>query len=132
MVTGASTADLAVMLVDAAPRAWPSRPGATPRSPPPSASPGWCWPSTRWTWSTGPRSRFDELAEEFACFADPLGFVAITPIPLSALHGDNVVDPSAAAAWYAGPTLLGHLEEVPVGPGPGRRRRSAPAWPCSG
>jgi sulfate adenylyltransferase subunit 1 (EFTu-like GTPase family) len=41
----------------------------------------------------------------------------VTPLPLSALHGDNVVEPSERLAWYAGPPLLEHLEtvEVPVG-----------------
>src|SRR6185503_19622058 len=59
---------------------------------------------------------FDDIAEEFACFADGLSFTAITPIPLSALRGDNVVDPSTNMPWYAGPTFLDHLETVPVEP----------------
>jgi sulfate adenylyltransferase large subunit len=116
MVTGASTADLAVVLVDAA----KGLTDQTRRHAAIAATLG--IPRVVLAvnkmdlvgWSEG---RFDDLAEEFTCFADPLGFGAITPIPLSALHGDNVVAPSAAATWYAGPTLLGHLEQVPVGPG---------------
>ncbi len=50
MVTGASTAELAVVLVDA--RNGVVEQTRTPPSPPCSASRTWCWPSTRWTWST--------------------------------------------------------------------------------
>jgi sulfate adenylyltransferase subunit 1 len=42
----------------------------------------------------------------------------VLTIPLSALRGDNVVDASANTPWYAGPTLLDHLETVPVEPDP--------------
>ncbi|MHA1574384.1 MAG: adenylyl-sulfate kinase, partial [Alphaproteobacteria bacterium] len=42
----------------------------------------------------------------------PLGFDLITPIPVSALKGDNVASPSEHMHWYHGPTLLGHLETV--------------------
>ena len=59
-------------------------------------------------------ARFEEIAEEFAAFARPLGFDLITAIPVSALRGDNVTNPSAHMHWYHGPTLLGHLETVDV------------------
>jgi sulfate adenylyltransferase large subunit len=58
--------------------------------------------------------RFDEISAELAQLTHPLGFIDVTPIPLSALEGDNVVDPSPNLSWYAGPTLLGYLEEVSV------------------
>ncbi len=61
------------------------------------------------------QKRFDEIVEDFAKFAEPLGFDSITPIPVSALKGDNVASPSAQMHWYHGPTLLGHLETVEVG-----------------
>ncbi len=60
-------------------------------------------------------SVYDALAEEFVCFAGRLGFDDVVAVPVSALLGDNVVDPSDHMPWYAGPTLLEHLEQVPVG-----------------
>ncbi len=60
------------------------------------------------------QSRFEEIAEDFARFAEPLGFEQVTSIPVSALKGDNVCTPSAHMHWYHGPTLLGHLETVDV------------------
>ncbi len=60
------------------------------------------------------QARFEAIAEEFAAFAEPLGFELITAIPVSALKGDNVTSPSAHMHWYHGPTLLGHLETVDV------------------
>jgi len=61
------------------------------------------------------QKRFDEIVEEFAAFAEPLGFEAISAIPVSALKGDNVAGPSTHMHWYHGPTLLGHLETVELG-----------------
>ncbi len=55
---------------------------------------------------------FADIAGEFRRFAGDLGFATITPIPMSARHGDNVTTNSARMPWYAGPTLLGHLETV--------------------
>ncbi len=63
------------------------------------------------------QARFEAIAEEFASFAEPLGFEQVTAIPLSALKGDNVINPSAHMHWYRGPTLLGHLETVDVARG---------------
>jgi sulfate adenylyltransferase subunit 1 (EFTu-like GTPase family) len=113
MVTGASTADLAVILLDA-------RAGLLEQSRRHTVIaatlgiPRVVLAVNKMDLVGWSESRYDELAGEFACFADPLGFAAVTPIPLSALHGDNVVEPSAASAWYAGPTLLGHLEAAPA------------------
>lgn len=61
-------------------------------------------------------AKFEEIKEAFKCFASRLdNLVEMTFIPISALKGDNVVDKSAAMPWYHGPTLLYHLETVYVG-----------------
>jgi sulfate adenylyltransferase subunit 1 len=56
------------------------------------------------------------IAKDFAALARSLGFPddAVVAIPVSALVGDNVVERSERTPWYDGPTLLGHLESVPV------------------
>jgi len=63
---------------------------------------------------------FDAIAAEFGDHAARLGFTAdaVVTIPVSALDGDNVVRPSGRTPWYDGPTLLAHLETVPVEPDP--------------
>ena len=62
------------------------------------------------------QDRFDEIVAEYREFASQLGNLRdITAIPLAALHGDNVVDPSENLSWYDGPTLLEHLEHVEIG-----------------
>ena len=61
-------------------------------------------------------AKFEEIKEAFQCFASRLdNLVEMTFIPISALKGDNVVDKSEAMPWYQGPTLLYHLETVYVG-----------------
>jgi bifunctional enzyme CysN/CysC len=55
---------------------------------------------------------FDKIVEEFRPVAQDLGFQSFQPIPVSALNGDNITESSAAAPWYKGPTLLQYLEEV--------------------
>ncbi|MFD4477677.1 hypothetical protein ACFWPU_16400, partial [Streptomyces sp. NPDC058471] len=57
---------------------------------------------------------FAKIAEEFTAYASELGVPEITAIPISALAGDNVVEPSSNMDWYGGPTVLEHLETVPV------------------
>ncbi|MCC5874883.1 MAG: GTP-binding protein, partial [Candidatus Sumerlaeia bacterium] len=56
--------------------------------------------------------RFEEIREEYRAFAAQLGIDDITFIPISALNGDNVVDQSVNMPWYRGTTLLNHLETV--------------------
>ncbi len=56
--------------------------------------------------------RFDEIVGEMLDVAAKVGIETVTPIPISALHGDNVVDRSNVAPWYMGPTLLEYLESV--------------------
>jgi bifunctional enzyme CysN/CysC len=58
--------------------------------------------------------RFREIEAEYGEFAGQLGLEEVTAIPLSALRGDNVVDASDAMPWYPGPTLMGYLEAVEV------------------
>ena len=56
---------------------------------------------------------FDRIRAEFSEFSAKLGFKGTTFIPVSALKGDNVVHASGQMPWYRGPTLLQHLETVP-------------------
>ena len=58
------------------------------------------------------RGVFEAIVAEYAAFSGALGFLSVQAIPLCAVDGDNVVAASARAAWYAGPTLLAHLENV--------------------
>ncbi|MGE0231033.1 MAG: sulfate adenylyltransferase subunit CysN [Flavobacteriaceae bacterium] len=62
------------------------------------------------------RERFDETAGAFRTLAADLGFESLAVIPVSAKLGDNVTRKSAAMGWYQGPTVLEHLETVPAGP----------------
>lgn len=57
---------------------------------------------------------FEEISGAFCKFAAEIGVGDVTCIPISALRGDNVTSPSASMPWYAGPTLLAHLEGVGV------------------
>src|SRR6202000_2159398 len=58
---------------------------------------------------------FLRLREDFLILAAQLGVSSATCIPVSATEGDNIVNASTKTAWYEGPTLLEHLETVPVG-----------------
>lgn len=58
------------------------------------------------------KARFDQIVEEYRAFAKQLGLENITFIPMSALKGDNVIEHSAKMPWYHGTTLLGYLETV--------------------
>ncbi len=60
------------------------------------------------------QDRFEAVRDDFASFAEKLDATDITYIPISALNGDNVVDRSEAMPWYQGPALLEHLEQVEV------------------
>jgi bifunctional enzyme CysN/CysC len=59
-------------------------------------------------------SRFHAIREEYEAFAKDLGFGQITAIPISALRGDNVIDANGHTSWYQGPTLLQYLETVQI------------------
>lgn len=60
------------------------------------------------------RERFDSIVADYKAFVAPLDIPDITCIPLSALDGDNVVDKSERTPWYEGPSLLDFLENVPI------------------
>lgn len=57
---------------------------------------------------------FDRIVADYMRFVEPLQIPDITCIPLSALDGDNVVEKSARTPWYEGPALLDFLETVPI------------------
>lgn len=57
---------------------------------------------------------FDKIVRDFEEFVEPLGIPDVTCIPLSALDGDNVVDKSERTPWYTGKCLLDYLETVPI------------------
>ena len=61
------------------------------------------------------QSVFEHIADDYAAFAEPLGFATIRAIPVSARHGDNVTSSSPNMPWYEGPDLLAYLEAVPTG-----------------
>ena len=61
------------------------------------------------------QARFDEIVADFRGFSAGLDFETSVAIPLSARYGDNLTVPSERTPWYRGPTLLSHLETVPVG-----------------
>jgi sulfate adenylyltransferase subunit 1 len=113
MVTAASTADVAVILVDA-------RAGLVEQTRRHACVTGLLGVGhvvlavnkmDLVDWS---EDAFDAVAEEFAVLADAVGIGTVTPIPISALRGDNVVDRSTDIGWYGGPTLLEHLETVDI------------------
>ncbi|HEX3700365.1 MAG TPA: sulfate adenylyltransferase subunit CysN [Phenylobacterium sp.] len=57
---------------------------------------------------------FDRIVEDYRAFGEQIGISAFTAIPLSALRGDNITEPSDRTPWYAGPPLLRWLEDLPV------------------
>ncbi|HZQ80471.1 MAG TPA: GTP-binding protein [Gaiellaceae bacterium] len=111
MVTGASTADVAVILVDA-------RQGVIEQTRRHSyivsmlELPHVVYTVNKMDLVDYAEERFDEIARDLAELGAQLGLHDATMIPISALKGDNVVDRTDAMPWYAGPTLLEHLESV--------------------
>jgi bifunctional enzyme CysN/CysC len=57
---------------------------------------------------------FDKIVADYMEFAKDLGFTSVKPIPMSARFGDNVTTRSSKTPWYSGPSLLEHLETVPI------------------
>ncbi|MEY9905837.1 sulfate adenylyltransferase subunit 1 [Catenulispora sp. MAP12-49] len=116
-VTGASTAQLAVVLVDA-------RKGVVAQTRRHAAVlalmgvPKLVLAVNKIDLVDHDESVFAPIAKEFGTHANALGYAEsdVLAIPVSALVGDNVVEPSPRTPWYAGPTLLRHLETVPVEP----------------
>ena len=113
MVTGASTADVAVLLVDA-------RQGLltqTRRHANLAALMGIrhvVLAVNKMDLLGFDASIFQQIAQAFSDFAQPLGFAGISAIPVSALRGDNITQRSALTPWYAGPTLMAYLETVKI------------------
>ncbi len=64
---------------------------------------------------------FERIVADYSAFAKTLGFASVTPVPLSARYGDNVSSRSDNTPWYSGPTLLEHLETVDVDGAPEER-----------
>ena len=113
MVTGASTADLAVVLVDA-------RNGLTEQSRRHAflatllQVPHLVLAVNKMDLVNYDAAVFERIAAEFSAFAAKLDIGDLTFIPISALLGDNVVQRSANMPWYDGPSLLHHLEHVHI------------------
>ena len=105
--------------------AWSSRRAATRSSRRCSASPTSSSRSTRWTSSTTPRRPSTRSCATSAPSRAQLGVRDIAFVPLSALHGDNVVERSEAMPWYGGLPLLEHLETRRDRRRPQPRRRCA-------
>ncbi|MGH9111136.1 MAG: sulfate adenylyltransferase subunit 1 [Acidimicrobiales bacterium] len=113
MVTGASTADLALVLIDA-------RKGVVEQSRRHAflatllGIPHLVVCVNKMDLVDWSQERFDEIKAEFRSFAMKLDVHDLSYVPISALHGDNVVERSANMGWYEGSSLLHHLEEVHI------------------
>ncbi len=111
MATGASTADLAILLVDA-------RKGLLPQTRRHAfiASmlrvPHVVLAVNKMDMVGHDQAEFDKIVQEFTRVSAGLGFASITAIPLSARYGDNVVQRSPSMPWYSGSSLLAHLETI--------------------
>ncbi|NMO50322.1 sulfate adenylyltransferase [Actinoplanes sp. TBRC 11911] len=113
MVTGASTADLALILVDA-------RKGLVEQSRRHAfltsllRVPHLVLCVNKMDLVDWDKSVYDKIADEFTSFAAKLDVPDLTIIPISALNGDNVASRSENSPWYEGPSLLHHLEHVHI------------------
>jgi sulfate adenylyltransferase subunit 1 (EFTu-like GTPase family) len=114
MVTGASSANLSVVLVDA-------RTGVIEQSRRHTCIasllriPHLAVAINKMDLVDWSEERFEEIRDEFEEFLPRLDIKDVRFIPISALNGDNVVKPSRHTPWYSGPTLLNHLETVHIG-----------------
>jgi bifunctional enzyme CysN/CysC len=113
MVTGASTADLAVILIDA-------RKGVLTQTRRHSYL---CHligirhivlAVNKMDLIGYDQARYDAIVADYAAFAASIGIERFTTMPISGFKGDNITAPSANTPWYAGPTLMAHLEAVDV------------------
>jgi bifunctional enzyme CysN/CysC len=113
MVTGASTADLALILVDA-------RKGLVEQSRRHAfltsllRVPHLVLCVNKMDLVDWDKSVYDKIADEFTSFAAKLDVPDLTIIPISALNGDNIASRSENSPWYEGPSLLHHLEHVHI------------------
>jgi len=115
MVTGASTADLTIVLIDA-------KKGVLPQSRRHAAIASLLgirhvvFAVNKMDLVEYSKTRFDALKHEMQAIANKLNLRDVRCIPLSALRGDMVVERGSHLDWYRGPTLLEHLEAVDVSP----------------
>ena len=113
MVTGASTADLAVVLIDA-------RKGVLEQTRRHASIasllrvPHLVVAINKMDLVSWDRETFGAIRDDFRSFASRLDVTDVAFIPISALLGDNVVDPSTNMRWYEGPPMLTYLEEVEI------------------
>jgi sulfate adenylyltransferase large subunit len=125
MVTGASTADLAVILVDA-------RKGVVEQTRRHAyitsmlELPHVTFAVNKMDLVGFEEERFDAIVRDLAELASRLHLHDVKVIPISALRGDNVVESTGSMAWYAGPTLLEHLETVEIAGDRNREDRRFP------
>lgn len=57
---------------------------------------------------------FDKIVADYTDFAQSIGITSFVPVPISGLAGDNITGPSENTPWYQGPSLLAHLEELEI------------------
>ncbi|MDB5658863.1 MAG: cysN [Cypionkella sp.] len=113
MVTGASTADLAVILIDA-------RQGVLTQTRRHSylvqllGIKNVVLAVNKMDLVGYSQDRFDEIVKEYTHFAKQIGMVNFLPIPISGLKGENMITRSTQMPWYTGQTLMEHLETAPV------------------
>ena len=113
MVTGASTADLAVILVDA-------RKGILPQTRRHSylchliGIRNLVLAVNKMDLVDYRQDVFDAIVEDYAAFAKAIGIEQFQPMPISGFRGDNITTRSANMPWYAGPALIDHLETVEI------------------
>jgi bifunctional enzyme CysN/CysC len=113
MVTGASTADLAVILIDA-------RKGVLTQTRRHSylahllGIRHLVLAVNKMDLVGYSRTAYDAIVAEYRVFAGTIGIDTFVPIPISGLAGDNITTLSSATPWYAGPSLLEHLESVEI------------------
>ena len=111
MVTGASTADLAIILIDA-------RKGVLTQTRRHSylahllGIRNLVLAVNKMDLVGYDRAKYEAIVEEYRVFARSIGIEAFTPLPISGFKGDNVTTPSTRMPWYTGPTLMAHLETV--------------------
>jgi bifunctional enzyme CysN/CysC len=113
MVTGASTADLAVILIDA-------RKGVLQQTRRHSflvhllGIRHVVLAVNKMDLVGYDQATFEKIVADYRAFAHSIGITTFTAIPISGFRGDNIAAPSASMAWYSGPTLMAHLETVEV------------------
>lgn len=111
MITGASTADLAVILVDA-------RKGILTQTKRHSylahliGIRHLVLAVNKMDLVSYDQATYDRIVADYAAFAESIGIAGFTPMPISGFKGDNITAPSANTPWYDGPTLIDHLDTV--------------------